>query len=398
MLIKTFFAANVIDKINISKILLRNCWNKKINEYDSLSKFQKTYCNILCFFTRVKCIFSANNTSFFIMKDARNMTVMLTLYLIPFFAVVNIFADIIFSKTYLYEELKNTFLEDAGFLSILKNASHEYFIVCGVIIGIILSITTFFFLFSNIEHSINNIWSTDSHNQLTIIWHSIAAFGILCCIFIIIPFFSQSLQRYTHDSYDIYISSIFQWIIYFIIILLTYKFVPIHKIKFDWGLCVLSLITAGLMLAISLLAGWLIGMPFFSKYDKIYGVLAAFPITLIFLFIFSIVILFGAFVSFYVNNIEEIEREEQFKLLSHNGKETIIMNFKSYLTKLTSSVSHENEGLDGDKIHSLRHMSSINSIPFCKAKQIIEEDKRYVSQHAPLGDYRIDWESSSTIQ
>lgn len=229
-------------------------------------------------------------------------------------------------------------------------------------------------LLSNIENSFNHIWGIKESRSVTRKISDYISITLICPVLIIM---SSSITVFiitqiSHITERFSFLGVFSPVIFFLFKLLPYLvtcgvftfiyiFMPNTKVNFIHGL------VAGVIAGTSYqIAQWgyinfQVGV---AKYNAIYGSFAALPLFLFWLQISWLVVLFGAEISFALQNIDTYEFEPDCLLISNSFKRLLSLETAHLLVKSFS---------DGQKPQTAFQISHTLEIPIRLVHQILYE-------------------------
>lgn len=246
----------------------------------------------------------------------------------------------------------------------------------GMVAGIGLAILFWIVikLLSNIEHSFNDIWGVKESRSATRKITDYISIMLICPVLIIV---SSGLTVFiitqiTHITERFAILGFFSPLIFFAFKLLPYCvicgaftfiyiFMPNTKVKFLYG------VIAGVIAGISYqVAQWgyinfQVGV---AQYNAIYGSFAALPMFLIWLQISWLIVLFGAEISFALQNVDTYEFEPFCSEISLSFKRLLTLQVAHLIIK---NFSNEEKPLTPNQL------SHILEIPIRLVNQILFE-------------------------
>lgn len=204
-------------------------------------------------------------------------------------------------------------------------------------IGVVVLLWSIIKLLSNIEHSFNSIWKINVHRSYVRKFADYLSIALICPLLFIV---SGSLTVYVatkiavlahlSSAYTIVITSFTPYFLVWILFSFIYLIMPNCRVKIK------SAVTAGIIAGTIIeFIQWLylhfqIGV---TSYNAIYGSFAALPLFLILVQISWMTVLFGAEISFAIQNIEDYEFNYSIKHLSHKMKKIISTRITSLIVK-----------------------------------------------------------------
>lgn len=239
-------------------------------------------------------------------------------------------------------------------------------------IGFIILIWSVMKVFGNIESSFNAIWQVRQGRNWFRKFSDYISMLIIAPILLVSSssatvFFRTSFEQL---SSDIFILSMIGPAVIFLLkltplvliwLLLTMVFMVMPNTKVNFKSAFIAGIISGTLFII---VQWLylyfqIGV---SKYNAIYGSFAALPLFLVWLQMSWLIVLFGAEISFAVQNVEKYEFEPDTQNLSHFSWRVLTLLITHLLVKNFSK---------GEKANTLSEMSKKLEIPIRLVSDII---------------------------
>lgn len=208
-------------------------------------------------------------------------------------------------------------------------------------IGVLLLLWTIIKLFSNIESAFNDIWSIKKGRVFFRKVTDYLSMFFICPILLVVSasftaFLSSDLINntlYFPSSVTVFIPTLFSHLAIWILLTFIYRLLPNCKVKLTSAL--IPAVIVGTLFNIIQLCYFDFQI-FITKYNAIYGSFAALPLFLLWVQINWVIVLAGAQLSFYIDNIELHEFDysllkispKQKKLLSLMIVKLIVDNFK----------------------------------------------------------------------
>lgn len=209
------------------------------------------------------------------------------------------------------------------------------------------------FLYAKVDSSINAIWMSDKESKWFkngLAFFMTVLFGpmILVLVFAIppylqnLPFINQVLQN-TH--LDTFFTQLSPFLILFIGLSVLYLYIPSSPVKLHAA--VRGALAAALVIQIS---NYLISIyvKSFAKFDLFFGSLATIPILLLYVFVFWLLVLMGAALSF-IHQYHGISGYLNVGGMYNN--ESILSSALMVLIYLSQCFEKRNEAPDFDQIH-----------------------------------------------
>ncbi len=229
-------------------------------------------------------------------------------------------------------------------------------------------------LLSNIEHSFNDIWGVKKSRSAARKITDYISIMLICPVLIIVSsgITVFVITQITHVTERFTILGIFNPLIFFLFKLLPYCvvcgaftfiyiFMPNTKVKFLNGL--IAGVIAGITYQVAQW-GYIHSQVGVAQYNAIYGSFAALPLFLIWLQISWFIVLFGAEISFALQNIDTYEFEPDCSRVSLSYKRLLALQITHIITK---NFSDEVNPLTANQIsHALE-------IPIRLVNQILYE-------------------------
>ncbi|MEI6056033.1 MAG: YihY/virulence factor BrkB family protein [Lentisphaerota bacterium] len=247
-------------------------------------------------------------------------------------------------------------------------------------IGVVLLLWTIIKLFSNIEGAFNDIWSVKKGRVFFRKVTDYLSMFFICPILLVVSasftaFLSSDLTNYASyfpKAVIILIPTFFSYLAIWILLTFVYRLMPNCKVKLTSA--IIPAIIVGTLFNIIQFC-YFDFQVFITKYNAIYGSFAALPLFLLWVQINWTIVLSGAQLSFYIDNIELHEFDyslhkislKQKKLLSLIIVKMIVANFKesdkplnakelAYKLKLPFNLTQEIlDNLVSAKVISLVH-------------------------------------------
>ena len=211
-------------------------------------------------------------------------------------------------------------------------------------------------LLSNIEHSFNDIWGIKKPRSTVRKITDYISIMLICPVLIIVFAFLGFFSPLIFFSFKLLPYCVICGAFTFI-----YIFMPNTKVKFWYGLI------AGVIAGITYQAaqwGYINSQVGVAQYNAIYGSFAALPLFLIWLQISWLIVLFGAEISFALQNIDTYEFEPDCSRISRSYKRLLALQITHLITK---NFSNEVKPLTATQIsHALE-------IPIRLVHQILYE-------------------------
>lgn len=208
-------------------------------------------------------------------------------------------------------------------------------------IGVILLLWTIIKLFSNIEGAFNDIWGVKKGRVFFRKVTDYLSMFFICPILLVVSasftaFLSSDLTNYSSyfpKGIIILIPTLFSYLAIWALLTFVYRLMPNCKVKFTSA--IIPAIIVGTLFNIIQFC-YFDFQVFITKYNAIYGSFAALPLFLLWVQINWMIVLSGAQLSFYIDNIELHEFDyslhkislKQKKLLSLIIVKMIVANFK----------------------------------------------------------------------
>lgn len=221
-------------------------------------------------------------------------------------------------------------------------------------VGIVVLFWTVIKLLGNIELSFNDIWGVKKNRTLGRKFSDYLSVMLLCPFLFIL---SSSLMVFVNSQivglfarfetisyFGEYVRVLFKFssfAILWVVFAFIYMFMPNTKVK------VISAATGGLLASFAYFVLQQVYIRFqlgLSSYNAIYGSFAILPFFLVWLQMSWYIVLYGAEVSFAVQNMDMYEFESECRNISRRKKEAVILGVLSFLLKhdkeenLTSSA------------------------------------------------------------
>lgn len=226
-------------------------------------------------------------------------------------------------------------------------------------IGIILLIWVIYSLLSNIESVFNQIWNVKNGRstirKITDYLSIIIVIPLLLLIVSGLQVFSKTVINSGHFDPTISngLSFLFRWVPYILIIIVfttIYMVMPNAKVKFRNALIAGTIAGIGFLIFQGI---YLSGQIWVSKYNSIYGSFAALPLLLLWIHMSWIICLYGAELSFSMQNMKNYEFEKDTKNISRH--------YYDFLCCVTASLIYNQfpaKRLSTEDISSLLHLPS----------------------------------------
>ncbi|MCP4753696.1 MAG: YihY family inner membrane protein [Proteobacteria bacterium] len=208
------------------------------------------------------------------------------------------------------------------------------------------------FLYAKVNSSINEIWMSNKENRwfkTGLAFFMTSFFGpmILVLLFSIppslhnLPFYNEVIRRMHIDAL---ITQLFPFLVLFVGLFVLYYYIPATTVKY--GAAARGAFVAAVIIQISnLLVG--IYLKSFSQIDILYGSLATIPIFLLWVYIFWVVVLTGAALTF----IYQHHRETGYlNLRGMYNDESLLCSALQILVYLSQCFEKRNEAPDFDQI------------------------------------------------
>lgn len=217
-------------------------------------------------------------------------------------------------------------------------------------IGVVLLLWTIIKLFSNIEGAFNDIWGIKKGRVFFRKVTDYLSMFFICPILLVVSasftaFLSSdmTLKAYLPKFVEILIPTFCSYVAIWILLTFVYRLLPNCRVNF--ASAVVPAIIAGSIFNI-IQFSYFDFQVFLTKYNAIYGSFAALPLFLLWVQVNWMIVLAGAQLSFYIENIELHEFDysihkislKQKKLLSVMIVKLIIENFKETEKPLTAKV------------------------------------------------------------
>lgn len=234
-------------------------------------------------------------------------------------------------------------------------------------IGVVLLLWTIIKLFSNIEGAFNDIWGIKKGRVFFRKVTDYLSMFFICPILLVISasftaFLSSDLSKYADlpKSVVILIPTFSSYFAIWILLTFVYRVLPNCKVKLTSA--IIPAIIVGTIFNLIQLT-YFDFQVFITKYNAIYGSFAALPLFLLWVHINWIIVLSGAQLSFYIDNIELHEFDysvhkislKQKKLLSLIIVKLIVDNFK-----------------ESEKPLNARELSGRLKLPFNLTQEILD--------------------------
>jgi membrane protein len=195
------------------------------------------------------------------------------------------------------------------------------------ILATVFLIVTATSLFSTIEKTLNSIWQVAERRPF---WVKFTSFWTLICLGPVLVgttiWFRESMGRYLALAFGeapvigalVRIAmaggrQVLPFVTTWLLLVAVYMFLPHTKVRFRsaaWGACVGALL---LQLARPLFTLYVLSA---VKYERIYGSLGAIPIFLLWVWLLWVIVLFGAEVSFTIQNLGLLRYRDRMRTLS----------------------------------------------------------------------------------
>ncbi|PCJ61232.1 MAG: hypothetical protein COA79_06535 [Planctomycetota bacterium] len=134
---------------------------------------------------------------------------------------------------------------------------------------------------------------------------------------------TKSILHIAGDAFSGLVPFVFSWFAF----LMLYCYLPNTKVRFKYG-AIGALIGSVLFeLAKPLFTQYVSEFAATSNITKVYGVLSFLPITLLWIYIIWLIVLFGAEFTYAIQNVKLYQRELQLGWLNQRSKELIILKF-----------------------------------------------------------------------
>ncbi|MEQ8552536.1 MAG: YihY/virulence factor BrkB family protein [Cyclobacteriaceae bacterium] len=311
-------------------------------------------------------------------EKASALTYFSVLSVVPVIAMAVGVASIFGLRKYLESELKNYLAGQEEVMSqILEFADNMLSDSSG---GVVTGISAVFLiyavtrLFNNIEMAFNNVWNTKKGRSLKRKMTDYMSVILLGPLILILSssatvFISTSIQDFT-DSISLFgfikpvilfFINLIPYTLIWFLLFLTYVIFPNTSVKLRPAL--IAGVLAGTAFQFTQFA-WIEGQVLLSKYDTIYGGLAALPLFLIWLQLSWTILLFGAEFAFAVQNVDTWSYDNEDLTMTVKSKR------KFTLLVLRSIVVHfEHNG----QAVSFEQLCTELNIPRRFIREILEE-------------------------
>jgi membrane protein len=204
-------------------------------------------------------------------------------------------------------------------------------------IGVIVLLWSIIKLLSNIEHSFNTIWKINVHRSYVRKFADYLSIALICPLLFILSgsltvYIATKIAALAHlsSAYTIVITSFTPYFLVWILFSFIYLIMPNCRVKIK------SAVTAGIIAGTIIeFIQWLylhfqIGV---TSYNAIYGSFAALPLFLVLVQISWMTVLFGAEISFVIQNIEDYEFNYSVKHISYKMKKIISIRIISLIVR-----------------------------------------------------------------
>lgn len=250
-------------------------------------------------------------------------------------------------------------------------------------IGICVLLWSVMKVFSQIESSFNEIWYINKNRNYIRRFTDYISLLLVIPIFVLISngvtFYFNHAISYFNGTYLIsptlkIVLAVLPFIVSWAVFTMIYVVMPNTKVKFS------AAMVAG---AFSCLAFFLFKeiyvnlQTMMTSYNAVYGGLAAIPFALLFIQTTWMIILFGAEISFSLQNVRNFEFEKDVKCMSHRYFEFVLLS----VTKIVAKRFR-----DGESPMTLNEMSDKYRIPLRLASVIV----RRLCKAGILAEVRID--------
>ncbi|OGV34246.1 MAG: ribonuclease BN [Lentisphaerae bacterium GWF2_45_14] len=209
--------------------------------------------------------------------------------------------------------------------------------------GVILLFWTVIQIFGNIESSFNSIWGIKKSRSISRKITDYLSLTLICPVLIIISssatvFVSAQLKsiggmlayQELLGPVIVYTVRLLPIIVIWVLFTFIYSFMPNTKVRFY------SALTAGIIAGSTyqfLQEFYVFVQIALSSYNAIYGSFSALPLFLVWLRLSWLIVLFGAEISFAVQNVENTEYEPDCLRLSLSYKKLIALRICHYIVK-----------------------------------------------------------------
>lgn len=197
-----------------------------------------------------------------------------------------------------------------------------------------LLVITIISVMGNIELSFNRIWGVQRSRSIWRKFSDYLSVLVVCPLLILAGVaMATSLKSHKlftilmrHEIFQMVLQHLFKWLSWIFTCLgfmFLYIFMPNTRVRLKAAL--IGGLFAGLIWVVALW-GYVSFQVGFLKYAKIYGALASIPINLVWIYISWLIVLFGAEISFAVQNVRTYQREESALSRSWAYQELVALN------------------------------------------------------------------------
>lgn len=228
---------------------------------------------------------------------------------------------------YGHEEISNRIIEFSR--GLLDNANGG--LIAGI--GVLVLFWSVIKLLGNIEHSFNDIWGIKNARTLSRKLSDYLAILLICPVFLVASssvtvLLGSQVQTIANKIHILnnpvvfWTLSLAPYVTMAIFFNILYMFLPNTKVKLVAG--IVAGVVAGTLFNLSQYA-YVTFQIFTSKYNAIYGSFAALPLFLAWLQLSWVIVLFGAEVSFAVQNVETYEHEPESLNVNYSLKRLLVL-------------------------------------------------------------------------
>lgn len=289
--------------------------------------------------------------------------------------------------TYVVDMLHNRYASHQELVQVVLNFVENYLSNATggafVGIGICVLLWSVMKVFSQIEMSFNEIWYITKNRNY------IRRFTDYISLLLVIPIFvlvSNGVSFYFNHALGVFdgsyiisptlkvVLAVMPYLVSWVVFTMIYVVMPNTKVRFT------AAMVAGAFSCITFFAfKWVYVylQTMMTSYNAVYGGLAAIPFALLFIQTTWMIVLFGAEISFALQNVRNFEFEKDVKSISHRYFEFVLLS----VTKIVAKRFR-----DGETPMTLNEMSDKYRIPLRLASVIV----RRLCKAGILTEVRID--------
>lgn len=289
--------------------------------------------------------------------------------------------------TYVVDLLHNRYSSHQELVQVVLNFVENYLnnATGGAFVGIGICVLLWSVMkvFSQIEMSFNEIWYITKNRNY------IRRFTDYISLLLVIPIFvlvSNGISFYFNHAIGVFdgsyiisptlkvVLAVMPYLVSWVVFTMIYVVMPNTKVRFT------AAMVAGAFSCITFFAfKWVYVylQTMMTSYNAVYGGLAAIPFALLFIQTTWMIVLFGAEISFALQNVRNFEFEKDVKTISHRYYEFVLLS----VTKIVAKRFR-----DGEAPMTLNEMSDKYRIPLRLASVIV----RRLCKAGILTEVRID--------